>query len=299
MRVVFEYLIVAVFAAQGCMIAKAQKCNGVKTVFVALSFCFGGGFWIRDLILLQGAAGIWVFHNLNYVLFAVVCIILITVLHSQKVVLKNNLAIRSVDLLGSLLWIIDGIERAMRFSDNMFVIVACGLCTAFGGGIIGKFIANVNIKEIYSYKRIYTISSVVIAMYLLKAQSTIIVLVSLTAAFGMFFIWRTSSDISFRKDVITSLNEIILPNVAMDILLCIGHSQPNYAVYRYAKLLAHPFVDYSRTIYPAIHVGFYKHIAAAKHILYHYRLPKSKNLTNKPTFDMLFKQKALYIKETA
>lgn len=34
MRAIIEYIIVAVFAAQGCMIAKKQKCGLVKTFIV-------------------------------------------------------------------------------------------------------------------------------------------------------------------------------------------------------------------------------------------------------------------------
>lgn len=275
MRAIIEYIIVAVFAAQGCMIAKKQKCGLVKTFIVSLSFCFGGGFWLRDIFLLHGAAGIGVFDNLKYVVFSLVCIIAIQLPFVRRIVAKCNRYICVVDWIGSFLWIIDGMERAMPISSNLFVIIGCGLCTAFGGGIIGKFIANVNTQEIISYKSIYTVSSVVIAAHFLKTQPAITTTINLTVALGILAIWRISSDRALKNSVIANLNEIIWFNGAVENTFCVDYTKSYNDVCCFSTLLVHSLMKDTKTVQPVCS----RSLIPAKRILYHFRLPKSNNLT--------------------
>lgn len=210
MRVILEYVIVAIFAAEGCLVAKEKKAGFVKTMAIALHFCFGGGFWIRDALLLQGIGGYWILDNiLSYGVFAVVCVVVIKALDASHILeLKDNQLIQLVDFVGSLVWIYDGMNKALLYTDNLFVVVACGLATAYGGGVIGKMIAGVDVKTIASYKSIYAVSCVCIGAFLVYTVQVAPVC-GLLMAFAPS-VWKVAHDALLRKEMVYYLGRLQL-----------------------------------------------------------------------------------------
>ena len=82
-------------------------------------------------------------------------------------------------------------------------------------------------------------------------------------------------DRALKNSVIANLNEIIWFNGAVENTFCVDYTKSYNDVCCFSTLLVHSLMKDTKTVQPVCS----RSLIPAKRILYHFRLPKSNNLT--------------------
>ncbi len=159
---VLELIGVAAFAVSGAMTAMEKKADMFGVVFLAVTTALGGGI-IRDVLL--GELPPKMFTSYTYVLVAVIASVVVfsdACIRIEKY--RNNAdkldAVNNIfDAVGLAVFTVSGMNMAITANgiENPFLIVAMGMVTGIGGGMLRDMMLGSMVKVMR--KRIYAVAS--------------------------------------------------------------------------------------------------------------------------------------------
>ena len=159
---VLELIGVAAFAISGAMTAMEKKADMFGVVFLAVTTALGGGI-IRDVLL--GVLPPKMFTSYTYVLVAVIASVVVFSDASIRIEkYRSNAdkldAVNNVfDAVGLAVFTVSGMNMAITANgiENPFLIVAMGMVTGIGGGMLRDMMLGTMVKVMR--KRIYAVAS--------------------------------------------------------------------------------------------------------------------------------------------
>ena len=159
---VLELIGVAAFAVSGAMTAMEKKADMFGVVFLAVTTALGGGI-IRDVLL--GELPPKMFTSYTYVLVAVIASVVVFSDASIRIEkYRNNAdkldAVNNIfDAVGLAVFTVSGMNMAITANgiENPFLIVAMGMVTGIGGGMLRDMMLGAMVKVMR--KRIYAVAS--------------------------------------------------------------------------------------------------------------------------------------------
>ena len=155
-----EIIGAAAFAVSGAMAALEHESDIFGVIFLAVVTALGGGV-IRDLLLGVTPPKMFV----SYVYLAVAAVAALVVFadayirrekyrkHRDKLDSINNM----FDAVGLAVFTVSGMNTAMQQSDNVLLILALGMSTGVGGGMLRDMMINKMPKVLR--KRVYAVAS--------------------------------------------------------------------------------------------------------------------------------------------
>lgn len=155
-----EIIGAAAFAVSGAMAALEHEADIFGVIFLAVVTALGGGV-IRDLLLGVTPPKMFV----SYVYLAVAAVAALVVFadayirrekyrkHRDKLDSINNM----FDAVGLAVFTVSGMNTAMQQSDNVLLILALGMSTGVGGGMLRDMMINKMPKVLR--KRVYAVAS--------------------------------------------------------------------------------------------------------------------------------------------
>lgn len=155
-----EIIGAAAFAVSGAMAALEREADIFGVIFLAVVTALGGGV-IRDLLLGVTPPKMFV----SYVYLAVAAVAALVVFadayirrekyrkHRDKLDSINNM----FDAVGLAVFTVSGMNTAMQQSDNVLLILALGMSTGVGGGMLRDMMINKMPKVLR--KRVYAVAS--------------------------------------------------------------------------------------------------------------------------------------------
>ena len=155
-----EIIGAAAFAVSGAMAALEHEADIFGVIFLAVVTALGGGV-IRDLLLGVTPPKMFV----SYVYLAVAAVAALVVFadayirrekyrkHRDRLDSINNM----FDAVGLAVFTVSGMNTAMQQSDNVLLILALGMSTGVGGGMLRDMMINKMPKVLR--KRVYAVAS--------------------------------------------------------------------------------------------------------------------------------------------
>lgn len=187
---VLEIIGVIAFSVSGAILASGKGLDIFGVVFVGCITAFGGGM-LRDILLGICPPAIFSDYTLFIIAFVSAVIVFIAAyVHKEKFELfksKIDFVNNFFDAVGLAAFSVSGAEVgfAMGYSDNIFIIVAVGMLTGIGGGIMRDIIID---TTPYVFKKhIYALASLFgsLSYYFLRVFQSNVFLSSAVAMFSV------------------------------------------------------------------------------------------------------------------
>lgn len=150
-------------AADGILMAQKVTKNRLIWLIAAVLAAFGGGFFIRDLMLLRTTPSILGAPHEITVTVAFALTMSLVICHTKEIA-KNasNFAARmpamlkvvflAIDSLGILASTAIGYERGLQMDGSLLMTVLCGWVTAVGGGILARTVSSIIASKPFTRK---------------------------------------------------------------------------------------------------------------------------------------------------
>lgn len=168
-----EMIGIAASAIAGAMVAMDKKADIFGVLFLAIITAFGGGM-IRDTILGTVPR---VFTSYRYLIITLVMALLVFIdaytrsEHYKANKQRVDSIVNIFDAIALASYTTSGMDVAIEVKgvENVLLVIACGMITGFGGGMLRDVLTNC--MPAVLYKRVYAVASLIGAVvyyYLIK-----------------------------------------------------------------------------------------------------------------------------------
>lgn len=161
-----DYLGTFAFALCGAL--KAKK-HHASPLIGGMLYGFGGGFFLRDLLILGKTPS---FFSAGMLVFAAVIPGVYVSTSEYYHILKYIVNLQSVkvlicvmDSMGIAAAIIGGVERGINFGAKGVAVISCGIVSCIGGGLISQIFQRKPLKEKMKIISLYRIYAIILVLF--------------------------------------------------------------------------------------------------------------------------------------
>ena len=159
---VLELIGAAAFAISGAMAAIKRKADIFGVVFLGVITALGGGV-IRDVLIGQLPPKMFISYAYLLASLLVSLIVFFDAYIRREKYFANKDKLSEInnifDAVGLAVFTISGMNTAMGVSDNVILILALGVITGVGGGMLRDMMTNTMPKVLR--KRVYAVASLI------------------------------------------------------------------------------------------------------------------------------------------